>query len=91
MLWVCVCVCASPVSSFYAAWAGPIMGYIILPNHLYFFAIYALLPAQILFLKYKLFLCLVALWRGVAVQFLYLCRPLNQSDGPEVLTKHSIR
>ena len=51
------------------AWAGPIVGYIILPSHLYFLAIYTLLPVQILFLKYGLFPRLVALWRGVAVQF----------------------
>ena len=78
-------------SSLYTAWAGPIVGYIILPSHLYFSAMYALLPAQISFLKYELFPCLVALWRGVAVQFLYPCRPLNQSDEPEVLTEDSIR
>ena len=58
---------AYPISSLHTAWAGPIMGYIILPSHLYFLAIYALLPAQILFLKHRLFLRLVALWRGVAV------------------------
>ena len=78
-------------SSLYTAWAGPIVGYIILPNHLYFSAIYALLPTQISFLKHKLFPRLVTLWRGVAVQFLYPYKPLNQSDEPEVLTEHSIR
>ena len=90
MSWVCMYVSIS-FSSLYTAWAGLIVGYIILPSHLYFLVIYALLPAQILFLKYKLFPRLVALWRGIAVQVLYLCRPLNQSDEPEVLTEHSIR
>ena len=85
-----MCVCLS-FSSLYTAWASPIVGYIILPNHLYFSAIYALLPAQILFLKYKLFPYLVVLWRGVAIQFLYPYRPLNQLDKPEVLIKHFIR
>ena len=56
-----------------------------------FLGIYILLPAQILFLKYELFPRLVELWRGVAVQFLYLCRPLNQLSEPEVLTKDSIK
>ena len=78
-------------SSRYAAWTGPIMGYIILLNHLYFLIIYTLLPAQISFLKYKLFPRLVILWRGVTIQFLYPCKPLNQSGEPEVLTKHSIK
>ena len=44
MSWVCMCVSIS-FSSLFTAWAGPIVGYIILPNHLYFSAIYALLPA----------------------------------------------
>ena len=44
MLWVCVCVYIS-FSSLYTAWAGPIVDYIILPNHLYFSVIYILLPA----------------------------------------------
>ena len=60
------------------------MGYIILPNYLYFLVIYALLPAQILFLKYRLFPCLVALWRGVAVQFLLsiqTSQPIRQTRG----------
>ena len=87
MSWVRV----SILSSFYTAWAGPIVGYIILLSHLYFSAIYALLPAQILFLKYELFPRLVALWRGGAVQFLYLCKPFNQLGEPEVLTEHSFR
>ena len=54
-------------------------------------AIYILLPAQILFLKHKLFPRLVVLWRGVPAQFLYPCSPLNQADKPEVLIKHSIK
>ena len=60
MSWVCVCVGIS-FSSRCTAWAGPIVGYIILPSHLYFSAIYALLPAQILFLKHELFPRLLAL------------------------------
>ena len=79
-----MCVCAYPVSSLHTAWAGPIVGYIILPSHLYFSAIYALLPAQILFLKHGLFPRLVALWRGVAVQFLLsmqTSQPIRRARG----------
>ena len=66
MSWVCVCVSIF-FSSRYITWAGPIMGYIILPNHLYFSVMYILLPVHILFLKYKLFPRLVTLWRGVVI------------------------
>ena len=73
-----------PISSLYTAWANPIVNYIILPNHLYFSAIYALLPAQISFLKHKLFPRLVELWRGVAVQFflsIQTSQPIRQAGG----------
>ena len=83
-----VCVC---ISSLYTAWAGPIVGYIILPSHLYFRQYTLYLPAQILFLKHKLLPRLVALWHSVMPQSLYPCKPLNQSDEPEVLTEHSIK
>ena len=83
--------CCISFSSLYTAWAGPIVGYIILSSHLYFRQYTLYLPAQILFLKYELFPRLVALWRGITVQFLYPCKPFNQLNEPEVLIKHSIR
>ena len=90
MSWVCVYISIS-FSSLHTAWASPILSFIILPSHLYFSQYTLYLPAQILFLKHELFPRLVTLWHSVVSQSLYLCKPLNQSDEPEVLTKHFIR